>query len=133
MEDCRFLLGLLIALIGGAVFAGGFRAVLLWHFKFEDDKKRKRIWPWLTGVVERLLFFLLIVATGNAGIEVATAMLAWLALKLGANWNRRKLDTSVVDKNSEVATRTLLALLSGAISLAFAFAGGLVAIASHAH
>src|SRR3989442_1456443 len=41
--------------------------------------------PWLTGIIERL-FFTVAVAFDLSG--VATAMMAWMAIKLATNWNR---------------------------------------------
>ena len=41
---------------------------------------------WLTGTIERL-FFTTAVAFELSG--VATAMMAWMGVKLAANWNRR--------------------------------------------
>jgi hypothetical protein len=125
MAVSGWALGLLIALFGGFVGAGTFdwtvrKAIKLPAKPFAETA---RIPAWFTGLVERFLFFLLIVTLSPALASVPTWMLLWLGLKLGANWNRYKRD-----EVADVSTRALLALLSGAISLAFAYAGGIFAV-----
>lgn len=71
----------------------------------------------VTGVIERLLFTILV----GAGVEgFPTAMIAWLALKMASNWN-------FVDRSTEPSSRpfALAALLAGVISMLFAFLGGM--------
>ncbi|WP_148662481.1 hypothetical protein [Paraburkholderia phytofirmans] len=78
--------------------------------------KVPRIPPWLTGLVERI-FFVILVATKVDGVP--GAMIGWLAIKLAVNW--QKLDP---EKEESAQTRGLLALLTGAVSLTVAYIGG---------
>lgn len=118
--NCSFLLGLAIALIGGGFAAWAFSAVTSSLLKLppKSSSTVARIPPWLTGLVERS-FFVILVATQVEGIP--EAMIGWLAIKLAVNW--QKLDS---EKNPDAQTRGLLALLCGAISLAFAYVGGAI-------
>jgi hypothetical protein len=125
MSEYEWTLGLLIALVGGFFGAWAFDWIVRSAIRLPDKPSPEiaRIPPWLTGFVERLLFFLLIVTLSPSLASAPAWMLGWLGLKLGANWNRYKADTV-----PDVSTRALLALLTGAISLAFAFAGGIFAV-----
>jgi hypothetical protein len=118
--SCSFLLGLGIALIGGGIAAWIFSAVISSCLKLPPKSLSTfaRIPPWLTGLVERS-FFVILVATQVEGIP--EAMIGWLAIKLAVNW--QKLDPK---KNPDAQTRGLLALLCGAISLIFAYVGGAI-------
>ncbi|MDP2787225.1 MAG: hypothetical protein Q8O79_04020 [Pseudomonadota bacterium] len=117
---CTLLLGLGIALLGGGVAAWVFSAITVFLLKLppKSASSVKRIPPWLTGLVERS-FFVVLVATRVEGVP--EAMIGWLAIKLAVNW--QKLDP---DKNPDAQTRGLLALLSGAISLVCAYVGGAI-------
>jgi len=117
-----FLLGLGIALLGGGIAAWIFSATSIWFFDLPSKSKKalNRIPPWLTGLVERSFFVTLIANSVNLD-GIPEAMIGWLAIKLAINW--QKLDAQ---KNPEAQTRGLLALLTGAISLAFAYIGGAI-------
>jgi hypothetical protein len=82
----------------------------------KPDALAPRISPWLTGLVERSFFLTLVVARIEG---VPEAMMAWLALKLAANWQRYNAEVE-----PRARARTMLALLAGLISLVFAFIGG---------
>ena len=71
--------------------------------------------PWLTGVIERL-FFTVVVAFNVPGAVVA--MIAWLAVKMATDWNRPGIPTT--------AAGAMSALLGGLVSMLFAVAGGLI-------
>ena len=73
--------------------------------------------PWLTGVVERL-FFAVLVGLSVAGAPAA--MMGWLALKLATNWNHS--DVTVANARPLAFT----ALLGGVVSMLFALVGGLI-------
>lgn len=112
-----WLIGVAISLVGGGAAASTFLAVARLGLDVSSEPKTKRVPPWLTGIIERLAFTIL-VAMGVQ--DVVTAMLAWIALKLATNWNH----ASVSGPHSR--TQGLLALLAGLISMVFAFVGGLV-------
>jgi len=73
---------------------------------------------WLTGVVERS-FFTVLVGLQVAGVP--TAMMAWLAVKLATNWNHPDWQ-----KTRDLRTYAFSALLGGLVSMLFAFIGGFV-------
>jgi hypothetical protein len=84
----EWAIGLLLSLVGGGVTSWAFLKTLRWWLAVPPKPRltegSKGIPPWLTGVVERLFFTVLI------GLEVSgapTSMVGWLALKLATNWN----------------------------------------------
>jgi hypothetical protein len=86
----------------------------------EQDVKPK-VPHLVIGTFERLLAFFLVwlVPAERAGI----ILLAWMTAKLAANWQRRE------DADQEIRARTLIALITGTLSLSFGVVGG--AIAKH--
>lgn len=82
--------------------------------------KEKRTSPWLTGLLERI-FFTLAVATNATG--VLPAMIAWLAVKLAANWNRRPITNG---EEVTIKNYAFSALVTGLLSMLFAYVGGLL-------
>jgi hypothetical protein len=70
---------------------------------------------WLTGLVERV-FFTVLVAVEVPGVP--TAMIAWLGAKMAANWNRQPGDGPAVRAGA------VTALLGGLLSMLFAYVGG---------
>jgi hypothetical protein len=116
-------IGLFFSLVVGSVVTWLFLKVLRCWLGASEPKPRlsagsKGVPPWLTGMVERC-FFTLLVALDVSGVP--TAMVGWLAVKLATNWNhpdwKDKLDTR---------TYAFSALLGGLVSMLFALVGGLV-------
>jgi hypothetical protein len=68
----------------------------------------------LTGVIERA-FFTVVVAFDISG--TATAMMAWIGVKMAANWN-------ATEQRDPAGAFT--AVLAGLISMLFALVGGLI-------
>jgi hypothetical protein len=118
----EWTLGLLFSLLGGAIASWAFlKSVRSWLGvppKPRLSPGNKEIPPWLTGVVERS-FFTVLVGLDLAGIP--TAMVGWLALKLATNWNH----PDWKDK-PDARTFALSALLGGLVSMLFALVGGLL-------
>jgi hypothetical protein len=81
------------------------------------DPNAKRTPPGLTGFLERV-FFTIAVAVNATG--VLPAMIAWLALKLAANWQYRDDINSVERTNYKFS-----AILAGLLSMLLAYIGGL--------
>lgn len=85
--------------------------------------------PWLTGLIERG-FFTPVAAIGFARPEsigfVVTAMLAWLTLKMAANWGRPTHEAATPRYMRFRAQHSVKALLSGLISMGFALLGGAI-------
>ena len=82
-------------------------------------KEEKGTPPWLTGLLERF-FFTIAVAVNATG--VLPAMIAWLGLKLVANWQLREDIPDPVTK----ANYKFTAIVAGLLSMLFAYVGGLV-------
>lgn len=119
----KVLVGLSFALIVGHFFTAGFLWAVRRSIKLGpkpgESIATKRLPPWLTGVVERLIFAIF-VATNTP--SVAPAMIGWLALKLAANWNH-----PLWNQEPDARTFAMTALLAGLVSMACAFVGGLIA------
>ena len=122
----RWVIGLLVSLVAGWVIIYLFlfairRSIGLGHkpslggAKLEEGKS-PRVPGWVTGIVERL-FFTILVAVDVQGIP--TALVAWIGIKLATNWNHP-------DWRASASTRAFAfsALLAGLLSMLFAFLGG---------
>lgn len=118
----EWTIGLLFAVVAGSVATWIFLKALRWWLGLPPKPRLSRgargVPPWLTGVVERIFFTVLV------GLEVSgapAAMIGWLALKLATNWNHP-------DWKEKPNSRTfaLSALLGGLISMFFALLGGLI-------
>lgn len=123
MELKYWVYGLFFSVVVGgattALFLYALRGVLgLGDKPKPKDKDIKRVPPWLTGAVERLVFTVFI-AVEIAG--TAPAMIGWLALKLVTNWNRDDWNN-----NPKARPFAFTALLAGLISMLFAALGGLI-------
>lgn len=67
------------------------------------------------------MFFTVVIGVSeHVPSDILTAMFAWLAVKMAANWNR--------DQSSPKAVRAgaVSAALAGLVSMLFAFIGGLL-------
>lgn len=117
--------GATTAVIVGHFAASGFHWLVKRHIGLgtKPNPHIPRIPPKLTGIIERLIFFVILVAAPQDLATVAGLMIAWLGLKVAANWQRY--DPKDVPA---AGTHTLLALLTGVVSLAFAGLGAYVAI-----
>ncbi|SRR5207302_3230067 len=115
-----WILGLALSLLGGWVFAWAFLEVLrkLLRLGPKHSSDQARVPAWLTGIVERS-FFTVLVALHVQGVP--TAMIGWLGIKLASNWNHPS-----APKGPTTRAQAFLALLAGLISLAFAYFGGLI-------
>ncbi|HXE67479.1 MAG TPA: hypothetical protein VN630_10570 [Rhodanobacteraceae bacterium] len=118
------LVGYLVTLVGGGVASWAFISIVSRVISLPKKKPNDgspRVPPWLTGVIERSFFFLILMLGVSGVVE---AMMGWLALKLAANWQRYD-----INQMPSAHTRAVLALAAGLVSLAFVFIGG--AIAKH--
>ncbi|HEX2521291.1 MAG TPA: hypothetical protein VHP35_04135 [Terriglobia bacterium] len=117
-EILYWLVGLVVATVGGMPIGLLLKRTRkrLGITKSEDDKD-KQLSPLLTGVVERFVFAIFV----GLNIQgIAPGMMAWLGLKLAANWNRTKGD------NQEQKSLSLTAALAGLVSMMFAAIGGMI-------
>jgi hypothetical protein len=120
-----WLVGLTVALVAGHFAAKSVvdwlrSRIVLAHAA--DKEPYKPLWlsdigipVGMTGFIERL-FFTTAVAFELSG--VATAMIAWIVVKLAADWNR---PTTPADPAG-----TLSAALGSLVSMLFALAGGMI-------
>jgi hypothetical protein len=87
------------------------------------EPREKGVPSWIVGLFERLLAFLLFALLVK---HAETLLIAWMAAKLAANWQRRPWP-----KNTEVAreirAHTFTALMAGTLSLGFGVLGGVIA------
>ena len=115
-----WIVGYLVSLVVGGLLVWAFLAIArrLLQIERKPESGSARVPPALTGIVERLFFTTLVAFNASS---VATAMIGWLALKLATNWNHPAWKEKV-----GVRTQALLALLAGALSMLFAFIGGLI-------
>ena len=117
MSVWSWLLGLIISLGAGSYATPRFLDWL--RSEVDEDelrkaKKEQEVVPmWVTGLLERS-FFTVAVAFNVPG--TAVAMVAWLAAKMAANWNRQ-------EHHRLFAVSSLLA---GLLSMSFALVGGLI-------
>lgn len=122
MDAKHWIVGLTFSLIVGWIITRLFLELLRKAMKLGEKPNTPNEFgflsapPWLTGMTERL-FFTVLVAFGTS--DVATTMVAWLALKLATNWHRYKDD-------STARYFGFSALLAGLVSMLFAFLGGLI-------
>jgi len=87
-----------------------------------EPDKDKRIHPNLTGTIERAAFTLFTIVPGPA---ISTPMmLAWLTLKMASHWNK---PSPQPEKQAAWNRHAFLGLLSGFVSLCFAWAAGMIA------
>jgi hypothetical protein len=117
-----WLTGLVLSCVLGHFIVEEFLKWLSTHLGLPADRSvpgdaAKRTPAWVTGGLERF-FFTIAVAVNIAG--VLPAMIAWLGVKLAANWQSRQ-DTGAQRKNYHFS-----ALMGGFLSMLIAFLSGLL-------
>ena len=125
--------GLLYCRDLGGLFVEILRRILYAYLTIEKPNPDSlRVPPWLTGVVERLVFTFFV---GYGMNGTATAMMAWIGFKMLTNWNRPDADTrrrqikfppikERQDNARQVRAGAFIALLLGLMSMLFALLGG---------
>ena len=103
--------------VGWAV-TGTFLWGLRKYFDVEKSNDEKTVPPWLTGLIERL-FFTIVVAVNLPG--AAIAMITWVTVKMATHWN--KVSSSDIPNGRFLVFSGLLA---GLVSMLFAMLGGLI-------
>ena len=121
----RWVGGLLVAtIVGGFVtelFLRRIRKDL--DLKKPNQGTQKRVRPWLTGGIERLVFAVFVAFEASG---IIPGMMAWLALKLVTNWNRQSGGNSSDDAKEVKAALAFTAMLAGLLSMLFAFLAGII-------
>jgi hypothetical protein len=117
-----WLTGLVLSCVLGYFIVEAFLKWLSTRLGLPPDRSvpgdfEKRTPVWVTGGLERF-FFTIAVAVNIAG--VLPAMIAWLAVKLAANWQTR------VDTGGQRKNYAFSALLGGFLSMLIAFVCGLL-------
>jgi len=126
-----WVVGLLFSLLVGH-FAVSWLLNLLRNWmrieKPKDYSGTRTVPPWLIGFFERLFFTVAVGVIGpNDLAEIITAMMAWLGIKLAANWNRESRDDGISRKDRLVIIRlSLSATLAGLVSMTIAMLGGFI-------
>lgn len=120
----RWITGLTVSLVIGGLAARGFLAWLRRYIGIRKDADStaaggiREVPPWLTGVLERL-FFSVIIGLNVSGAPIA--MIGWLTVKMVTNWNRPG-----VPQDVEGIRGAFVALLAGLVSMFFAAFGGAI-------
>jgi hypothetical protein len=73
--------------------------------EYTEERDSERIPPWLTGLIEKLAFTLFVILQPVVALP---AMMAWLALKMAANWNKSVPTRSDPEKNRTAARFEML-------------------------
>ena len=121
-----WIVGFTISVLLGALIVPGIKALLGLGVPLPTKEQiGKGIPGWITGMVERF-FFMIVVADSQTGLgDASVAMMVWLTLKLGANWGRQDMTfMSDDDTRRKFVNGGFVALLSGLVSMLFAIAGG---------
>lgn len=79
-----------------------------------------------TGTFERLLAFGLVLMLQDTE-SIAVILAAWLGAKLAANWERRSLVDLSQEEARDVRGSTLVALMTGIVSVGFGLLAGVIA------
>lgn len=124
----QWLEGLLFSLVVGGFVVPPFLGVLREWVGVNSDR-RTRVPGWLTGLVERLFFTLVVAFEMNGAVP---AMIGWITLKMVSNWN----SPQGGDAKDEATWRALRnnrfsALIAGLVGVAFAMVGGLICKRQH--
>jgi hypothetical protein len=95
-----------------------------WLYRESDVQPGvKGVPPWIVGEFERLLAF----AIFFLKIEDAyTLLIAWMAAKIAANWQRRPWPDEP-EEARRLRAETFIALMAGTLSLFFGVVGGSIA------
>jgi hypothetical protein len=120
----RWLIGLAVSLVVGQAATWGFVWCLRRRLERLHSEREPAPWhvapadvpPWLTGSLERLFFT---VAVGFDVSGFVVAMVAWIAIKMGTDWNRPH-------GGGHDPAGAWTALLGGFMSMFFALIGGLI-------
>ncbi|TJW03688.1 MAG: hypothetical protein E5X42_30580 [Mesorhizobium sp.] len=121
--DFRIGYGLIVALVVGQLVTWGVHRLLTWSANLDERPPGKRVPGSVTGTFERLLTFALVASQFP---EFQNVVLAWLAAKLAANWQRDE-PTGKAGAQQEYRTRALIAVMSGIVSVSFGYLGGRIA------
>jgi hypothetical protein len=117
----RWTLGLSFSVFIGAALIRLFFYILEKLWLGPTPKDRNHIPAWLTGMVERL-FFTVLVGGSSDPSNVPVLMFGWIGAKLAANWSNPRFQPY-----PKARAFTIRALLAGLLSMLFALIGGWMA------
>jgi hypothetical protein len=115
-----WIIGLFISVGAGTIVTGLFLGALRGWMGFSKAMLKgnaPEVPSWLTGVIERL-FFTVLVGVDTPGAPAY--MLTWLGLKMATNWNH----PAWKEAPHAMRSGAVSALLAGLISMLFALWGG---------
>lgn len=121
----EWIVGLFVSLVLGAAAVEIGLRLLRYMIRVGDKRSLPHasnvtgVPGWLTGIVERL-FFTILIGFGVQGVPAA--MMVWIGLKLTTNWNHPRWK----DTPEEWTVFAFTALLAGLMSMLFAALGGLI-------
>ncbi len=142
----RFFYGLfLYTIILGEIGPGLLHRLITTNIWYYSDFKWYRFAPnglpgWITGLIERSIFFIIIIAVGKSAISgVAPLIIAWIVVKMASNWQRNVTDQRLFNlcnggietKNIQpklVSVFSIRSLLIDLVSLVFPLIGGFIVI-----
>jgi hypothetical protein len=114
----RWAVGLFFAVIVGGLVIELFFFILERCWLGPTPKAKNHIPAFITGMVERLFFTVLVGGSSNP-VAVPALMFTWIAAKLAANWKHPKFPP-----HPKARAFTMRALLAGLLSMMFALIGG---------
>jgi len=120
----RYFVGFTVSLLVGFAVVEGFYRGLKCVSGLKQPKEKPYVPAAVTGLVERA-FFTGVVALIDLPSAI-TPMLAWIAIKMAANWNRQANGSGDQIVFRQRATGAIVAALTGLVSMAFAGIGGLI-------
>jgi hypothetical protein len=115
-NHAKWTVGIVLSVVVGGFVTSFFLALLRWSVAAKKPEGTKGVPAWLTGAIERA-FFTVVIGLGYS--EVLAAMIAWLGVKLAANWKARL-------REPDGRVFAISAVLAGLVSMLFAYMGGLV-------
>lgn len=117
----NWMIGFAVALGAGYIVTEALYRFLHWVSEIEVIDRRGRLPPYVTGLFERTLAFV-VVATSFPDFQ--NILLAWLAAKAAANWNREEPPESKLQERYVYRSRSIMALMLGIVSVAMGIVGG---------
>jgi hypothetical protein len=118
--------GLIFALVIGAAVVPVLKQAIELATDLDDGDRGKRVPGWATGIIERSLFTLVVAYDISGAVP---GMMAWIALKMAANWNSveaRLEDEGATSSARQILNRRFTALIASAVAMGIAIVGGLI-------
>jgi hypothetical protein len=118
--------GLIFAVAVGAAVIPVLKRIVERAAGLDEGDRGRRVPSWVTGLVERLLFTVVIAYNISGAFP---GMMAWVALKMGANWNSAEAqmeNEGTKPPAREILNRRFTALIASAVAMGISIIGGLI-------